>query len=116
MTQVFKVHDDEWEEIVGVQQLEEHAKVQMECFADEIGYVVKLDTFVDVDGSDVEEKGQTKDSILSEELNYRLGDTSQLENVKRILDKYRNNETFTVEESKLVLALRNFETIELDIH
>ena len=105
MAQVFKVHDDEWEDLVGVEQLEEHAKIQMQAFLDELGWNV--------------EDRETKDDeqILKEEVEYRLDDKEEtLKEVKALIEKYDNNETFTVEESKLALSLRYFDVDDLDIH
>ena len=109
MTQVFKVYDDEYEDIVGVKQLSEHAYVQMESFVDETGYF----------------EAEDKDELLTEELNYRLGSTDKIQEVKEILELYRQTKklfpetllsNFTVEQSKLALALRNFEVEELNVH
>lgn len=105
MAKVFKIRDDEWEEIVGVEQLEEHAKIQMQAFLDELGLNV-----ADAETKDGEQ-------ILTEEVEYRLRSLDRLQEVKDIIKKFdETDELYTVDESKLALELRYFEIEELDIH
>lgn len=105
MTKVFKIHDDEWEQIVGVEQLKEHAEIQMQAFLDELGWNV-----TDAETKDGEQ-------ILTEEVEYRLGSLDRLQEVKDIIKKFnKTDELYTVDESKLALKLRYFEIEELDIY
>ena len=104
---VYKVFDDEWSEIVGVEQLSMHATVQLQSFEDEIG-----DNVEDVENKDEE-------TILNEELAYRLDDCKDdIKIAKEVLKKYRENPhvTLSAEESTIALRLRYFEVEPLDIH
>lgn len=103
--EIFRIYDDEWEEIVGIKQLSEHAHVQLECFIDELG--------LNIENNESEDNEQ----VLAEEIKYRLGDTSRLQEVKDIIKKYKEtNKVFTVTESKLALELRNFEVEDMNIY